>query len=207
MDTARGLGLQSIASTARQNLALALAHRGRLDEARDEEGKAAQEFLESGNRRMEVASRYYLGYIRLIAGDLAGAEKSARAAVEMALGPPLLPPVRAEGLGILAAILLAQGRAAEARAAAEEAMRLLEELGGIDGGEPMIRLAHAQALHATGEVASAVSAIAHADARLRERAAKIRDPGLRASFLGAIPENARTVELAAAWCRGGSEPI
>jgi tetratricopeptide (TPR) repeat protein len=201
LDTARALGLHTIAATARQNLGLALCHAGRLDEARTEESKAAQEFVEAGNRRMEVASRYYLAFIRMRAGDLAGAEKSARDAVAMALGPPLLPPVRAEGLGILAAILLAQGRPEEARSAAEEAMCLLEELGGIDGGEPMIRLTHAEALHATGDATHAAAAIAAARARLEDRAAKIRDPRLRASFLDAVPENARTCALAAAWCR------
>jgi tetratricopeptide (TPR) repeat protein len=201
LETSTQLGLQAIAQTARQNLGMALCYAGALDEARTEQSKSVQEFVENGNRRMEVASRYYLGYIRMVAGDLAGAEKSARAAVEMALGPPLLPPVRAEGLGILAAILLAQGRPAEALESAREAHRLLEELGGIDGGEPMIRLALAEALHATGDAEAAARAIGAAYDRLRARADKIRDPALRASFLEAIPENARTAALAAAWCR------
>jgi len=199
MQASRRLGLHSLAAVARQNLGLALAHTGALDEARAEESLAAAEFVESGNRRMEAASRYYLGHIRMMAGDLIGAEKTTRAAVEMALGPPLLPPIRAEGLGILAAILLAQDRAAEALDAAAEAVRLLDEMGGIDGGEATIRLSHAEALHATGDHAGAAAAITIARARLVDRASRIRDPARRGAFLEAVPENARTLARAAAW--------
>ena len=199
LDSSRKLGLPTLAATARQNLALALAHTGAVDEAREEEARAVQEFLESGNRRMEAASRYYLGYIRMLAGDLVGAEKSTRAAVEIAAGPPLIPAIRAEGLGILAAILLAQGRAEAARTAAEEAQRLLDEMGGIDGGESMIRLAYAEALHATGDLTRATAAIQVARERVEARAAPIADARLRSRFLEAVPENARTLALARAW--------
>jgi tetratricopeptide (TPR) repeat protein len=199
LEVSRRLGLQRLAAVARQNLGLALAHAGALDDARAEEGRAVQDFLESGNRRMEAASRYYLGWIRLMAGDAVGAEKSTRTAVEMAAGPPLIPAVRAEGLGILAAILLARGRADEAREAAAEGKRLLDELGGIDGGESMIRLSDAETRHATGDVDGARAAIASARDRLHERAQRIGDPALRASFLERVPENARTLALATAW--------
>jgi hypothetical protein len=199
LDTSTRLGLHTIAATARQNLGLALVHTGAIEQAIAEQSRAATEFMDAGNRRMEAASRYYLGYIKLRAGDLIGAEETCRDAVEMAAGPPLLPPIRAEGMAILATVLLARGNAAEALTAATEARRLLEEMGGIDGGESIIRLAHAEALHATGDAAAATAAIVEARARLEERASKIGDAALRAGFVEGVPENARTLALAAAW--------
>jgi len=59
---------------------------------------------------------------------------------------------------------------------------------------------HALALKATGDGDGARAAIAAACDRLTERANKINDPARRASFLESVPENARTMALAAAWC-------
>ena len=94
---------------------------------------------------------------------------------------------------------LAKGDVSEAAAAAREAMELLEELGGIDEGESLVRLVHAEALSASGDFAGARRMIATARERLLERAAKISDPAWRASFLERVPENARTMALARAW--------
>jgi hypothetical protein len=44
-----------------------------------------------------------------------------------------------------------------------------------------------------------VAVVAAAADRLRARAARIASPEARARFLGAVPENARTLELAALW--------
>ncbi len=57
---------------------------------------------------------------------------------------------------------------------------------------------YAEALHASGD-GRAASAILAARAHLLERAAKIRDPILRRSFLERVPENARTVARAREW--------
>jgi eukaryotic-like serine/threonine-protein kinase len=62
-----------------------------------------------------------------------------------------------------------------------------------------VRLAHAEALHATGAHDAARSAIAQARARLLAIADKITDPDYKASFLERVPENARTLGLADAW--------
>jgi len=66
-----------------------------------------------------------------------------------------------------------------------------------------VRLAHAEALHATGAHDAAARAIADARARLLAIADKIADPDYKASFLERVPENARTLALANAW-RGDS---
>jgi hypothetical protein len=62
-----------------------------------------------------------------------------------------------------------------------------------------VRLAHAEALHATGAHDAARDAITRARAYLLEVAGKIADPSYRASFLEQVPENARTLALASAW--------
>jgi hypothetical protein len=62
-----------------------------------------------------------------------------------------------------------------------------------------IRLARAEALHATGAVDAARMAIAEAQTRLCALADKIPDLEYRRSFLEGVPENARTFALARAW--------
>jgi hypothetical protein len=65
--------------------------------------------------------------------------------------------------------------------------------------EAFVRLVHAQALDARGERGEAARVIAAARDRLLQRAANIDDAPLRRSFLENVPENARTLELAARW--------
>ena len=69
----------------------------------------------------------------------------------------------------------------------------------VDEGEARIRLVWAEALRAAGQLDEAHQAIVAAKQRLEERAARIGSPALRASYLENVPENARTLALAAAW--------
>jgi hypothetical protein len=69
-----------------------------------------------------------------------------------------------------------------------------------------VRLAHAEALHATGAHDAARHAIAEARARLLIIADKIAEPDYKASFLAHVPENARTLALADAW-QGDLDPL
>jgi tetratricopeptide (TPR) repeat protein len=128
-------------------------------------------------------------------GDLDAAEREIQTALAMAM--PLDQP------GVLAttsALRLAQGRAAEALAVAEDAMARCQTMGGCSMFRgASVRLVHAEALHATGAHDAAARAIADARARLRAIADKIPDPGYRTSFLADVPENARTLALATAW--------
>lgn len=146
---------------------------------------------------MEGASLEYLALIRLEAGDITGAERAAREALAVASAEPVLPLNRAESNAILARTLLAAGRANDALALARSALEELEALGGIDDGEAIIRLTLAEALAATGDRTAAAAAVGRARDRLLERSDAISDPALRASFLGRVPENARTLAMAA----------
>jgi hypothetical protein len=71
----------------------------------------------------------------------------------------------------------------------------------------LVRLARAEALHAIGALDAARAAIGEARTWLHAVAAKIQDPAYRASFLEAVPENARILALARAWLdEPGTEP-
>src|SRR4051812_41398450 len=104
--------------------------------------------------------------------DLEGAEREIQLALEM------LPPLELPGvLATLSAIRLAQGRAEEARAVAEDAMARYQAMGGCAMFRAaLVRLAHAEALHATGAHDAARRAITDARARLHTIADKITDP-------------------------------
>jgi tetratricopeptide (TPR) repeat protein len=191
------MGLGNVASTARHNLGLVLARKGRVDEGRKVESAAADAFRQSGNRRMEGASLEYLALIELAASNAHAAETAARGALSVASVEPALPLNQAESLAILARALLAQGRNEEALRAAQSGLEGLERLGGIDDGEAIIRLTFAEALWAAGDEEAARTAIAAARTRLEERAVRITDARVRASFLEAVPENQATLRRAA----------
>jgi hypothetical protein len=95
-------------------------------------------------------------------------------------------------------VLVSRGDAAGALAAAREAIALAGT-GPVERGDAVVRLAWAEALHLAGDGPAARQAIADARDRLLVRIAAIEDPELRLSFAEGVPENARTLELAAAW--------
>ena len=196
--SAERMGLVSCAGLGRCNLGLALRALGSLDEARAVETEAVRAFAAQGDRRMEGACRNALALVLASAGDLDGALREAREAVEKL---SKTGPARAYALATQARVLLGQGKPSPALAIAREAM--LAGLGGIEEGESLVRLVHAEALAAAGDPGSAVAAIAAARARLQVRARRILDPARRRGFLERVADNARTLELARAWAGEG----
>ncbi len=194
--TARQMGLLQVIAVVEHNLGLTLMYLGRVSEARRVEEAAVNTFVAQGDRRLEAAARMYLAMILQRAGDLDAAAKQAQEGFALA---PAASPAQVHSGAVLARIRLWQGRAGEALEVARAAMDLLTTLGGIDEGEALLRLTYAEALAACGDRAPAQAAIRAAGARLRARAERISDPELRRSFLAAVPENARTIELERAW--------
>jgi tetratricopeptide (TPR) repeat protein len=192
---ARRLGSNDTIAVVRHNLGLVLAYQGQVAEAIAEEEAAVASFAGSGSRRMEAASLEYLAIIQLVAGDAAAAERSARAALEIASAEPPLLTGQASSGAVLARALLALGRIDDARAHATQAYEILVEVGGTDDGDATIRLARAEALHAARDPGARDAAIEARD-RLLARAARIGDPALRHLFLTALPEHAKTIALA-----------
>ncbi|WP_437827053.1 protein kinase domain-containing protein [Sorangium sp. So ce1153] len=198
-DTGR-LGLLFMAAVAKENLGRALLQLGDVDGARALLDDALRSFVASGDRRMEGGTYAYLAEVSRVAGDLARAEAEARRGCELLADvPPLIPCA----LGVLAGVLLAAGRAAEAletaNRAAEVAAPIVAAQGHLEEGESQIYLVRAEALEACGARDAARAAIATARERLLERAARIANPAWRASFLENVPEHARTLALAHRW--------
>jgi tetratricopeptide (TPR) repeat protein len=191
------LGVAS--SVRRFALAWLLADRGALDEARALAAQLVEHGRAQGNPLAEGRGHWVLAEVLRRAGDLDAADRESAVALGMAV-----PLDRPGVLGTLAMLRLAGGRAADALAAAEEATAACAAMGGCGQYRgAFVRLARAEALHATGALEAAREAIADARARLLATADEIPDPGFRASFLEAVPENARTLALARAW---GGEP-
>jgi serine/threonine protein kinase/tetratricopeptide (TPR) repeat protein len=188
------MGLQDVGMTTLQNLGHALLHLEQLAEARRIELRAADEFRKIGERRMEGVSRLYLAKIAFQSGDLELAEQDARAA---AAALEVAPPFRAVALAMLARALIGRAGFAEAVAVVGEAHRILESLGGIEEGESLVRLVYAEAFAANGDAPAFAVAIASAHERLQARAMNISDPAWRSRFLHGVPDNARTLALAA----------
>jgi len=187
--------LGMIGSLRRFTLSWVRADRGAFDEARalatqlKEYGHAHHNTLDEGRGRWVLARVLYC------MGDLEAAERELQAALGMAVTLEY-PGV----LGTLSAVRLAQGRAQEALSAAEEAVARCEAMGacGLFRGAS-VRLAHAEALHATGAHDAARHVIAEARARLFAVADRIADPAYKQSFLENVPENSKTLALARAW--------
>jgi len=184
-----------LASLRRFHMAWLRADQGALEDARV---LAAQLSADGQAQRIplsESRGRWALAEVLRRLGDLEGAEREIQAALGM-----MVPLEHPGALGTLSALRLAQGRAEEALAAAAEAVTRCVAMGGCGTFRgAFVRLAHAEALHATGAHEAARSAIAEARARLFTIAGRIGDPALKQSFLENVPENARTLALASAW--------
>jgi tetratricopeptide (TPR) repeat protein len=197
LSAAERMGVSALVATAKQQLAAALCELSQLDEARVLARQSVELLTASQSPRMEGMSRVRLAQILARLGDADGAEQEARVAAERLM---VAPPARPHALATLAHVLLGKRQERAAHEAAREAMSLCESLGQIDEGESLVRLVCAETMHALGDVAGATRAITAARARLLARAAQIAEPTWRASFLAEVPENARTLELATAWC-------
>lgn len=193
---AERMGLNNVALAARANLGVVLARRGNHAEARSIMLDVLKESIAAGDRRFEASARTHLSLILLASGDEAGALREAKGAVE--LTPPNAPS-RVFALAVLARAQLVHERPMAALEAAEQAMELLEPLGGVEEGESLVRLVFAEAKRRTGDLEGAASAIAAARSRLHARATLVEDLAFRQSFLRDVPENAQTLRLSREW--------
>ena len=187
--------LHYASATAKQNLAFALARLGVVEEARVVASEAIADFQSKGDRRMEGASRIALAEVHIVAGDFTAAHAEAEKAARML---SIAPPLRAYALALQAQIELSLNETQKALVTAQQADEVLKQVV-VEGGESLVRLVWAEALHANGRLDEARVALGVARDRLVERARKIGDPAVRRSFLERVPENARTLELARAW--------
>lgn len=194
---AERLGLPAVANDAKLCLSYVLARTARFDAAKEVAGEVVEVFSTQRDRVGEGRARAYLAGVHYFGGELALALAEERRAL------PLLEhsrPHRAALLGFTTLIRLHAGEPLETvHAAGAEAMRLLEEIGGVAEGEALIRLSWAEGLAAVGDMDGARVAIAAARDRLLARAARIRNPEYKRAFLGVVREHVRTLARAGEW--------
>jgi len=187
---AERMGLDNALGTARAQLGRTLARRGAFDEAREELTRAVESLRAQKNARLAAVATGYVAYVLQRKGDLEGAEREARAAVEALAG---VQAMLGDALARVSRVQLARGRSAEALETAKEAMALLDTAGKTAIGEANIRLAHADALAATGDAEGARAAITTAKERVVARSKTLADPDLRRAFLEDVEEHAETL--------------
>ena len=133
-----------------------------------------------------------LAQAQLLRGELAAAEATAKTAATLLAATPA-------HLNFLAVVvigcLLAQGRAAEAAAAARVGLLRISRLGSGGYAEVAFLYAAVLALHADGAVTEARAATLLAQKQVQWRAACIPDPGLRERYLSQVAENRQVMNL------------
>ena len=177
---------------ARIYLGRTLLQGGRIDEAERMVTAVVEEARDE--RLAGLNARLALAEVRLSKGDLAGVGPALDALVP---GAKDLPFARMSLGALRASLRLAEGRADEALATAEEAIAESEQLGMYPLNHEQLLVTRAEALLALGRAdeARAVSDAARAD--LLARAQRIGDEALRKSFLERVPSHARILALSA----------
>jgi hypothetical protein len=190
----------SITSTAERYLTLILIERGALDEARSIAQRRTEEAHAKGgsdSALREAEGRWLLGEIAARSGDLAAAEREITAVADLLhRSAALLWQLAAARL---VEVRLARGDVHGGLALAREVAGALAASGGHGLRGTLVRLVHAEALHAAGEVAAAHAVLREAQGDLQARAALVDDHDARARFLEAVPENARVLLRAQEW--------
>jgi hypothetical protein len=133
-----------------------------------------------------------LADVSLAAGDRETAEMAVRAALA---GLMATRPYRLLVFPTAVALFLEQGRVAEARQLAEEALAQLDEQGGLGACDVLVRLAVIQARFADGDREGGRSALRSTLEQLRLCAGRIKDAGMCESYLARAPHR-QLVDLA-----------
>jgi tetratricopeptide (TPR) repeat protein len=189
LEDAAALGhLHYPTAAALQNLGVALARIGRLEEARSAEEEAIE--LLRGDPRMEGEARAILAEILVASGDLDRAAAQLGRAHEL----PLPLPIRVQVMATAAQLWRLRGDHARALEEARRSVNLLAD-GRDVPSEARARLVLVELLAERGLAEDAATALQMAHDRLQARAARITDRDARARYLADVPENVRILEL------------
>ncbi len=176
-------------------LGLAFMQLGRLKEG-VELSNAAERAIMHSNADVESACLLGVARVRLLQSNPDSALSLAKRAVE-ASGD--LQGRRAYALVHCASLQLARGQTDVALKSATEAFGTLERIGGLEEGEPLIRLVYAMALRAAGQEAEGRKRITEARGRLFDVARRLGDKRWQNVFLSGAPDNAKLLSVAAQW--------
>ncbi len=184
------LGLGTIGPLAMQNLGVALSGLRRHEEAREVQSRARDLFAAQKDPRLEAASRLYLARCLLDLGELDAAAREVAPVLSSSF-----EPMQVGAHAVTAAIRRRQGDIPAAVEHASSAISLLSRLGAVEDLELFARLVHAELMADDGRLLDALSALETARDRLVARAANLRDPELRRTFLDRVEEHARILKL------------
>jgi tetratricopeptide (TPR) repeat protein len=187
------LGIVRIRAVFQQNIGLLRHLQGRYEEAIFLNRQAAATFAEQGDRRLLTFSRIYLSMALAQSGDVDSAFIEAELALEAS--KPILP-AHASALANLADLELRFGRQPSALAHASEAYAIMEQLGGIEDTESLVRLVYGEALAASGRDDDARVVVRRAIELITARTENIAIGRWRDSFTR-TPDNQRTFALGA----------
>jgi tetratricopeptide (TPR) repeat protein len=190
---AEALGLRNVVALAKQNAGYALVKSGAEEAGVALLREALAEFVAQGHARMSGGTHIYLASAHLGAGR---DDEALREIDEALASLASTPPLRAYALAVRARIDLRRGDMARAETGAQEAMRILESLGGIDSGEMDVFLAAAESKLASGDENGARAIVKRGRERLESRAARLDEPR-RVTFLTKVAPNAEMSKLAA----------
>jgi serine/threonine protein kinase/tetratricopeptide (TPR) repeat protein len=159
---------------------------GQADAARQDEARR----ISDGYRDQPQLGLVVQGFANKILAEVsvaAGDRETAEVAVRAALaGFVAMLPHRLQVIPTAIALFLEQGRVAEARELAEQALVQLEEQGGLGACDVPMRLAVAQARLADGDPEGGRSALRSALEQLGLRAGRIEDAGMRERYLARV---------------------
>ena len=192
LDIVGSLALGSVAVAVHINLAQARLSRGHAREALAAANDAAAVIRGAGDRRLEGVVDVVSARARLMLGELDEAEEVVGEALDVLAG---VPGYLALALAVRSQIALARGDVASAVQASDEAMAIVGQLGALEEGEAVVRLARIEALLAAGREDDADADLREALSGLEARARAASEP-LR-DALRKIPEHARLIELGA----------
>jgi tetratricopeptide (TPR) repeat protein len=189
---AERLNLSNVVLASLTNLAQVELHLGRVDASAGYGERANALAAAQGDWRFLGFTEWHLASIAHLRSQFDLEEAHARAAARAFEHVPQLASV---GQALLARARLGQGRTEEAVTIARRAAQMMEDQPPEDG-EALIRLVLGEAFLARGEVHAAAEVLDEACRRLHERARSLGDAAARESFLGLVPDHARTIALA-----------
>lgn len=148
------------------------------------------------NPDIESACLLAVARVRKLQSDTDTALSLTKRAVDASVD---LPGRHAHALAFYASLQINRGQFDAALKSATESFTTLDRLGGIEEGEPLIRLVYALALRAAGQEAEGRKRIAEARKRLYEMARRLGDKHWQNTFLSNAPDNARLLSVASQW--------
>ena len=201
IDHAERLELSFFIALYELDLVISLARSGHVDEAE----ASLTSIGPVEDPRQEVSNSIYKAQIALFGHQFARALDRIDRTLE-SIDKVQVRGVWAYAQAVRAQALLAVERPQEALAAAQLGMDQLDKGIMMEEGEALLRLVHAEALHACGQRDRAKQAIKVARDRLLGRAELVRNAEWRTDFLNRVVENRRTIELSRAWLNSVEAP-